>query len=224
MGERNTKTFSISSVEYMCFQSYEELKAMLPQKSIIYISNCGRNHKQLLSLLQHLDICCILSYNESGQLVYFSSMYLTEIHFFSLFEGVQQALHCHYFSLTKMYWESEEEQVTVIYRSLVSYNQGQTLVCSDISCYFSFTFIRSGSWQLYGWWVKIGSSNKCQNKKHAQVAFPVQTQYWKERLENVSSFLISKLKVNSHFHQIFWAELFCECSNESAFPHRGLCN
>lgn len=31
-------------------------------------------------------------------------------------------------------------------------------------------------------------------------------------------------KYSSHFCQIFWAELFCECSNDSAFPHRGLCN
>lgn len=190
MGERKTKTFSISSVEYMCVQSYEELKAALPQESIIYTSNCGRSHNN------SYPYC-----NTLASAVHFPSMRV--VNWFISRQCIQQKFTC--LASLKEYnnlyfvaicpWqkciENEEEPVTVIYRSLVSYSQGQSLICSDASCYFSFIFISRESWQLCGWWAKISFSNKCQSKKHEQVAFPVQTQHFKESLEDASSFLMS---------------------------------
>lgn len=192
-----------------------------------YLSIHGRSHKQIWSLLQHLDTCHRFSYTEC--LIGLFTVLEIDSLFFRFFKGIQQSLLDCYLSLTRAGWESEEECVTVIYRSLVSYSQGLDLVLSDVPWYFSFILISSGSWQLYGWWIKISFFKKCQSKKYARVAFPVQTQCWKGSkicLEDVSAF---PMKVSN---QCFFYTLpsnilgwhFCEWSNESAFSYIRLLN
>lgn len=127
--------------------------------------------------------------------------------FLRLFKGIQRnttLLDC-YLSLTRAGWESEEECVTVTCRSSASHSEGPSLVLADVPWYSLFILISSGSWQLYEWWVKISFFNKCQSKKCAWVAFPVQTQCWKGSkicLEGVSifwwGFQINAFSTHSH--------------------------